>query len=658
MKKLLILLLAVGILAASVITIPNDVAEWDIREVEITVDFDDVLNLARDANRTPEDMLAELKTQGITAVGVREATVQRYRREGSISPVLGSDIIHNWRLTGEAHPVLVPLLESGAVQPNTTYLLLEDQSLADRLAAKARLKLQKPVRTHFDQMPLIVEIDEDFSKVLGLRIGLEPRDTAMLQALDLRMVPRPDNMNLQSKEAVTETLAEFLSLPAEMLSTVIFEGTEVTGFPKHLEITAASLKKASLPFGIIEFFTRQAGTDRLSALTGYNTLLVHPNQPGKPIQSIANSVRERRVRVVYLRLPLTEPDAVTKSLDLVRGVSEAMANYNYSGGLVRATAFPPYGPALFLLLILGLAAAATLLVVEILHGAPCPLWLLFAASFASLMALFPVLSSNTALQALSLLAVVIFASLAVISQQFNRIPDKANNKNALLWALATMLRTFLIIAAGGLIIVSLTSSPYFTGGTALFRGVKAVHILPFLLLFPLAIIRIYYHNIEKWTPGRLVRAANELLSRPVLVSYIILFTILAVAAVFYVGRTGHTAGLPVPGLELRIRDLLQRFLVIRPRFKEFLIGYPLALLGLTQLAKGSRSALTTALLVLGAVAPISMANTFMHFTTPTPYFNAFIRSFNGLWTGIIIGIALYAAVLILTRLWENVVKNS
>ncbi|MBS4030282.1 MAG: hypothetical protein KGZ63_02525 [Clostridiales bacterium] len=658
MKKLLILLLAVGILAAGVITIQNDAAEWNMRDVEIAVDFDDVLTLARDANRTPEDMLVQLKTLGVTAVGVREAAVLRYRREGSISPVPGSDIIHNWRLTGEAHAALVPLLENGAVQPNTTYLLLEDQSLADRLVAKARLKLQKPVRTHFDQMPLIVEIDEDLSKVIGLRIGVEPRDTAMLQALGLRMVPRPDNLNLQSEEAVRETLDEFFSLPAEMLSAVIFEGTEVTGFPKHLEITAASLKKASLPFGIIEFFSRQAGIDRLSALTGYNTLLVHPNQPGKPVQSIANSVRERRVRVVYLRFPLTEPGAVSKSFDLVRGVSDTLAMHNYSGGLARTTTFPPYGPALFLLLILAVAAAATLLLIEVLHGQPCPLWLLFAAAFAGLMALFPVLSTNTALQAVSLLAVVIFASLAVVSQQFNRIPDKANNTSALLWAITTMLRTFLIIAAGGLIIVSLTSSPYFTGGTALFRGVKAVHILPFLLFFPLAVIRIFYHNIEQWTPSRLVRAANDLLSRPVLVSYIILFTVLAVAAVFYVGRTGHTAGLPVPALELRIRDLLERFLVVRPRFKEFLIGYPLALLGLTQLARGSRSAITTALLVLGAVAPVSMANTFMHFTTPIPYYNALLRSFNGLWTGVIIGAVLYAALLILNSLWENVVKDS
>ncbi len=657
MKKIMILLLAIGIFTAGAGVLQNDAAEWKIRDVEIAVDFDDVLSLARDAGRAPVDMLAELKELGVTAVGVREAAVQRYRREGRISPVQGSDIIHNWRLTGEAHPVLVPLLERGDVHPESTYLLLDDQALADRLAAKAMLKLQKNVRTYFDQVPLIVEINEEFNKVLSLRIGVDPGDTSMLQSLGLRMVPRPDNLNLKSEDAVRATLDEFFDFPAEMLSAIVFEGTEVTGFPKHLETTAAYLNEASLPFGIIEFFTRQAGVDSLSFLIDYNTILVHPNQPDKPVQSVANSVRERRVRLVYLRFPLTETDAVSKSLGLVSGVSETLAKYNYNGGLAQSTVFPPVAPILLLIILLGVASAVVLLFTEVFKGHYYPLWFVFFVVFVGLLALFKMFSQNTALQIVSLLSVMVFASLAVISQQLNRIPRRLDNAGAFLWALTSLIKTFFVVAAGGIIIVSLTSSPYFTGGTALFRGVKVVHILPFALVFPMAVIRIYHHSIEKWTPSRLIRIANDFLSQPVLVSYLVLFVVLAVAAVFYVGRTGHTAGIPVPALELRIRDILEKVLVIRPRFKEFLIGYPLALLGLTQLARGSRSALTIALIVIGAVAPISMANTFMHFTTPIPYYNAFIRSLNGLWTGILIGAVLYAFNLVLLRIWRNVVKD-
>lgn len=654
MKKILLVIMIMGIAAGIFTAVQNDAAEWQMRDVEIAVDFDDVMQLARDANMTMDEMLVKLRDLGVTAVGTREAAVQRYRRFGALTVVQGSDIIHNWRLTGEAHPVLVPLLVNSQIRPNTTYILLSDEELAARLVRKAELKLQKPVRAHLEQQPLLVEIDEDLSRVLSLRIGLDPNDTALLRSAGLRMVPRPDNAFLKSEEAVTETLDEFLSLPQEFLSAIVFEGTEVTGFPKHLGPAAEAIRDAGLPFGIIEFLDRQAGIDALSAKTGYRTVLVHPNQPGKTAQSIVNSVRERRVRVVYLRFPLTEPDAVDKSLDLVAGAVEALTTNGYRGGAARAVELPGHGPVQLLLILLGVAAAAALLVAEILRSERCPLWLVFIAALAGLLALFPLVSLNLALQLVSLLAVIIFSALAVVSQQLNRQPAEArDSRGALLWALATLVRTFLLVAAGGALVVALTSAPVFAGGTALFRGVKLVHVLPLLLIVPTAVARVYYHDIVRWTPAEAGRVLREMFARPVLVSYVITFTALAVAAVFYVGRTGHTGGIPVPGLELRIRELLDTVLLVRPRFKEFLIGYPLAVVALALLAKGSRSALTTVLLCAAAIAPISMANTFMHFTTPTPFYSALLRSFNGLWTGMLIGAALYGTLLLLASLWEK-----
>ncbi len=123
-------------------------------------------------------------------------------------------------------------------------------------------------------------------------------------------------------------------------------------------------------------------------------------------------------------------------------------------------------------------------------------------------------------------------------------------------------------------------------------------------------------------------------------------------------RTGNVPGVPVLALELRLRELLDYILVFRPRFKEFLFAYPAALLGLILLAKGSRSALTTALIVIGAIAPVSMANTFMHFTTPTAFYSALFRSFNGLWTGVVVGLILYGVLILLTPIWEDKVKMS
>jgi hypothetical protein len=658
MKKFLLVILMIGILAAGFTAVQNDAAEWSVRDVEITVDLEDVILISGDLHMTVEEMVAALRDRGATAVGVREASILRYHQEGLLTVIPGSGIIHASRLTGEAHPALAELLEQNKIRRNGTYLLLEDRTLAERIISKLQDKLQNPVAVHLQQPFTVIELSESMGKVLDLRVGLDPRDIELLRNLGLRMVPRPNNMYLHSEKAVEEALAPFLAVEPEMLSAIVFEGSEVTGFPQYLEQTAARLNEAGVPFGIIEFSERQAGVERLSALTGYRTILVHPNQPNKTEQSIVTSVRERRVRVAYLRVPLTETNAAEKLLALTENVTTALAGQNYSGGPARPIQLPGHTPVAVLLMVLSTAAAATLLFTEILRAEPCPLWLVFVIISAGLLILFPLLSTNLALQAISLLAAVIFSVLAVVSQQYNRLPAiEMNNKSALLWALGTIIRSFIIVAAGGAIIVGLTSNPHFTGGTALFRGVKVVHILPLLLVVPLAFIRIYYHEVTKWNLPRTVLTVRELMSQSVRISYIAAFAVLAVAVFLYVGRTGHTGGLPVPGLELRLRALLDAALVVRPRFKEFLVGYPLAVLGLALVAKGSRTALTSALVAFSSIALISMANTFMHFTTPTPFTNALIRSFNGLWVGLLLGVIGYTVLCILLSIWEKTVKD-
>lgn len=658
MKKLLFLLFSIGLLAGVYTAVQNDLAEWGWRDVEISVDFDEVFRLAQAANLAPAEMLVRLRGLGVTAVGTREADVERYRRAGALTVASGSEIIHAWRLTGETNAVFLPLLENKQIRPNTTYILLEDKQLAKRLVRKAELKLQKPVRAHFKRQPFLIEIDERLGRVLSLRIGLDPADIVLLRQAGLRMVARPDNAFLISETAVRETLDQFLALPAEQLSAIMFDGPEVTGFPSQLAITAAIIAESGKPLGIVEFATRPEGLYQLSGLIGYQTMLIHPNQLGRPIRSIVNSVQERRVRLVYIRLPLGEVAEVEQSLALVQSVTEALASNGYRGAPARAVNLPGHGPLQLLLMLLGVAAVATLLAAAILRRETSLLYLVFSATFLGLLLLFPLFSANLALQFSSVLAVLLFSTLAVVSQQLNRLPPPAkNNLIALSWALGTMIRTFLLVAAGGALVAALTSTPYFAGGTALFRGVKLVHVLPFLLIAPLAIGRIFYGHTTDWTPARLLRAGSNFFSRPLLLSYLLAFLGFATLVILYVGRTGHTAGIPVLALELRLRELLDTFLVVRPRFKEFLFAYPAALLGLTFLAKGSRSVLTTAFVVAGAIAPISMANTFMHFTTPTPFYSALLRSFNGLWTGIMIGLLLYGLLLLVIPLWENKVKS-
>jgi len=110
----------------------------------------------------------------------------------------------------------------------------------------------------------------------------------------------------------------------------------------------------------------------------------------------------------------------------------------------------------------------------------------------------------------------------------------------------------------------------------------------------------------------------------------------------FVARSGNFV-LPVPALEKHIRNLLETFLFIRPRTKEFLVGYPFIFLAAVSFLRGKIKWLWI-LAGLGTIAPISIINTFSHIHTPLMI--SMMRTVNGLALGILLGtvVAFIAAI--------------
>ena len=77
---------------------------------------------------------------------------------------------------------------------------------------------------------------------------------------------------------------------------------------------------------------------------------------------------------------------------------------------------------------------------------------------------------------------------------------------------------------------------------------------------------------------------------------------------------------------------------VRPRTKEFLIGYPALFLAAGYFLRGEKQWLWV-LAAIGVIAPISVFNTFSHIHTPLMI--SLIRTFNGLILGLLIGWVLF-----------------
>ncbi|OGR86080.1 MAG: hypothetical protein A3A86_00750 [Elusimicrobia bacterium RIFCSPLOWO2_01_FULL_60_11] len=183
---------------------------------------------------------------------------------------------------------------------------------------------------------------------------------------------------------------------------------------------------------------------------------------------------------------------------------------------------------------------------------------------------------------------------------------------------------------GGLTVSFLLPDTVFSNGLEAFRGVKAALIVP--LLFA-GLILCDREKIKEFFESKIsVRQLG------------LLFLALAVLWAM-LERSGNFSTL-VSGPETRLREALEDLLGARPRFKEFLIGHPLLILGVwlgKNVREGSRDEeLSRACLWAGAVGLVSVANSFCHLHTPLSV--TLLRTFHGAWLGALIGAGLVRAV--------------
>ncbi|GAB1428356.1 DUF5693 family protein [Aminivibrio sp.] len=199
--------------------------------------------------------------------------------------------------------------------------------------------------------------------------------------------------------------------------------------------------------------------------------------------------------------------------------------------------------------------------------------------------------------------------------------------------------SFLFALAGGLAIAAFFSDPTYMLRLRSFSGVKATLFLP-----PLLVLLADLKNREH------PESLGEIFRRPPLWGELFLLGMLLAVAGLVLFRSDNVQF--VPAFEVRLRDFLERVLVARPRSKEIFLGYPSLLLWY-YVRKGDLWPHWREIFRMGTVLGFSSAvNSFCHFHTPL-YFILF-RQFNGLWTGVLVGMgAIFLLRFVLLPLWNR-----
>ena len=203
----------------------------------------------------------------------------------------------------------------------------------------------------------------------------------------------------------------------------------------------------------------------------------------------------------------------------------------------------------------------------------------------------------------------------------------------------------------------------------LYRGVKLMQLIP-IGLFALAYLLVFAyeetgardavlaHVGPRGEKGRIKRFNAyfaELMKTPMQLGWFLAVVVIAVAAVFllavfvyYIYRTGNSA--TTSSTELAFRNFLENTLVIRPRTKEMIVGWPMLLLFIWSL----RRRMKFLPMIFGTgmtIGLVSVVNTFLHIRTP------FLLSLLRTGWGILFGLLIGTAVVIVAELIYRLVRR-
>ncbi|MBN3032682.1 MAG: hypothetical protein JW873_01160 [Candidatus Saganbacteria bacterium] len=627
-RGVLVAVLTAAVLLGAYLGIVRFFAEALGRQVRLVVDLDGVKEMAACEKRPLAEVLGRIREAGISAAGVFEETLPDAAAAGELAYAKGSGVL---RLKA---PLFAPLWRGQALDPDSTYLYIPEARVRARIAGELAWVFGAQAVKPVGQLFLAVDAAEE--ELRGLGLGIAQAQRKFLAARGFTIVPRLKYDPRYNAGNIGQKISALAGY-----NLVIFDGDKLPGCPDALPELARALKKHRLKYGAIEII-KQEGSGRLKKLMGAGALRVH-SIPRDELEKIdrdealdrfVRAVRERGVKVIYLR-PFLPPQIDAPPVEYNVAYFRELTNRLDATGYRRGSALP--GPRLAVkgwqVLILGAGViVGALFLLESFFPLPLPLvYLLFTAGLGCVFLCGAAGQLLLAQKGLAFLAAAVFPASAVINTFPRHGPVKAAPWRAALMAVVNVLAE---TSVGIFLMVGLLADSRFMSGVEVFPAVKLALIVPVLL--------VAFYFLE-------VKNIKELLATRITLLTALLGVLALAALAVIVARSGNFT-LPVPGFEKTFRSWLETLLYVRPRTKEFLIGYPALFLAALYYFRGGRRWLWL-LAALGVIAPVDVFNSFSHIHTPLLI--SLTRTFSGLALGLLAG----ALAGRLARRWLDKAEN-
>ena len=572
-----------------------------------------------------------LKEYGVSGIAVYEDTLQNLQNSKDIQIIRGEELIKR-KMISE----IKEIYENFSYDSDSAFLIFEGESLIKR-AENSINSWEKLINIEikskgFEENKLLVFFPEWGYEYLSLSLGFDNDLISEIEKSGLKVIPRVINdensINWDDKN-------DQLLLKNITADYTIFAGNTISGYNHNLAETAEILKNNNIKFAKIEsFIAKQKGAENLGHLLEYDLLRVHSIEQAemekynskKVVDRYLRAVRERDVRILYLK-PFLETKDDLKIAELnknfLNDLTTGLKNEGFSIGSAQSYDFFSNSPLMLYLIGLGIAVIGIILLEKLLGVKFNRLFYLLL--FFVIIAISGFIYIDKIMFLRKLLALgssVVFPAFAIITQFI----DKKENY------LKSFGKTILISLTGALLMAASLSHLSFLAGIDKFRGVKVAFLLPLILVLWYYLRKEFLSNNNLKENYQLLK---DFLDYRIKIRDILIVGFLGLAAIIYLARSGNFSFIPVLDIESWFREFLEDILYVRPRFKSFLIGHPILLLGLYFKDKIKAFMIMIPVLVFATIGQITVINTFAHIHIPLKI--SLIRSFHGVWLGLLIG---------------------
>ena len=616
---ILLAFLAIGIVSGLILVCERHLIEVEQERVENIIDYDGLIRSNSYEKRSFTDAVKAAKESGITALAIYDRTLQKEKDAGHIRIYDANDLEQMQIVGGQPGMTYI-----GAITGKEAYFKEVQEDLVRRLGADKVNAIETSIGT-------LIGLSVPSDSLKDMNLGISRLQAQEVSNLGFHVIVRPTNYKGVTVEDVDHVFQRIDGIQG--VTGMVFVGKETLGYPLHADRTLEQLEQRNIPLVGIEAINQlqyfpQAGFLEMANANHYKVGRLYSVSkeevrkltPGELIQWFYISDIERNIR--YNLFPLYE-----------QGVDNRTA---------LETIYPVYTPNTLLrvLTMTGVISLGTLTLGQFIRLRRSYLFGVFVVGALLSVGIYLMTTGTKIVTAWALVAAIaapVLAMTLVMDCWSKRNHEGLSPWRSTIEAIVYLLVAAAIAAIGGISIAAMLGSTQFFMEFALFHGVKLTFVAPVILT---AIA--YLQRFPIWKGRRISSVRDvktfitEFVQIDIKVYSLLIVGALAVVAYVFVGRSGHTAGVPVPSWELALRRFLENTMYARPREKEFLIGHPAFMLAAYAVGKRIPMVLHFVLSVAAVIGIASMVETVCHLRTPV--YMSIARGYDGILLGITIGV--------------------